>query len=96
VEPAPAVEHVPAARPPPTVDRLGRPLGTVEPERHVPEPEPRGFLGIPPGAPIVVKEVPASDLGYGGEAGRGWRWRRRQRRQSEMDRIDAADNEVKL
>ncbi|CAL4914927.1 unnamed protein product [Urochloa decumbens] len=59
--PRPVVERGSA---PPVVDRLGRPLGTTSPEGHVGVPEPRGFLGIPRRAPIVVKEVPAADLGY--------------------------------
>lgn len=62
VEPVVEAVNVPvAARPAATVDRLGRPLGYVEPP-HVREP--RGFLGIPSRYPYVVKEVPASRLGY--------------------------------
>ncbi|KAF8698769.1 hypothetical protein HU200_035027 [Digitaria exilis] len=63
VEPVAEAVDVPAAaaRPAATVDRLGRPLGYVEPP-HVREP--RGFRGIPPRYPYVVKEVPASRLGY--------------------------------
>ena len=79
VEPPPAVEpHVPAARPTPTVDRLGRPLGlgTIEPELHVPEP--RGFLGIPPGRPLwsrrsrpLTSGTEAKRAGVGGGDGGG-------------------------
>ncbi|KAK3146952.1 hypothetical protein QOZ80_3BG0275700 [Eleusine coracana subsp. coracana] len=50
--------------PTPTPDRDGPVVAKKAPGGHGYEPRPRGFLGIPPGPPIFVQELPADNLRY--------------------------------